>query len=76
VVSLIAAGIPTLVCCSDGLSRAPAIIAAALALVHHEPMADCLKRVARHHHGDVLPGFWREVTGLPPEAFEVGGAPR
>ena len=73
---LIAAGIPTLVCCSDGLSRAPAIIAAALALVHREPKADCLKRIARHHPGDVLTGFWREVTGLPPEAFEVGRAPR
>ena len=76
VASLIAAEIPMLVCCSDGQSRAPAIVAAALALVHREPMPDCLKRVARHHHGDVLPGFWREVTGLPPEAFEVGRAPR
>ncbi len=71
VASLIAAEIRTLVCCSDGLSRSPAIVAAALALVHREPLANCLKRVARHHPSDVLPGLWSVITRLPPEVFEV-----
>jgi len=72
VARLIAAEVPTLVCCSEGLSRSPAVVAAALARVLGEPMAECLKRVTHHHPGDVLPGFWSEVTRLPPEVFEVG----
>ncbi len=56
--------LPTLVCCGAGMSRGPAIAAAALAQVYRETADDCLKRVAEHHPADVAPGLWGEVTSL------------
>src|SRR3954465_13599226 len=41
--------VPTLVGCGVGLSRAPAIAAAALAMVFQEEPDACLKQVAEHH---------------------------
>jgi protein-tyrosine phosphatase len=71
VASLVAAGIPTLVCCGAGMSRAPAVVAAALALLAHEAPQECLIRVTRHHPSDVSPGLWDEISQLPPTAFEI-----
>jgi protein-tyrosine phosphatase len=60
--SLIRMHIPTLVCCDLGLSRGPAVTAAALAMAHKESPEACLQRVMEHHHGDVSPGLWSEIT--------------
>jgi protein-tyrosine phosphatase len=60
--SLIRMRIPTLVCCDFGLSRSPAVAAAALAVAHEEAPEACLQRVVEHHHGDVSPGLWSEIT--------------
>jgi protein-tyrosine phosphatase len=76
VAALIASGTPTLVCCGAGMSRSPAVIAAALALLTGEPPEECLKRVAAHHPSDVSPGFWREVSGLPPQILALSGTAR
>jgi hypothetical protein len=56
--------LPTLICCGGGMSRSPAIAAAALAKVQRETPDACLKRVAEHHPADVAPGLWEEVTRL------------
>jgi hypothetical protein len=56
--------IPTLLSSNYGMSRAPAVAAAALAMLHREPAKDWLERVLLHHPGDVSPGFWNEVTGV------------
>ena len=64
VANLLERKVPTLVACGRGLSRSPAIAAAALALVYQEPPEDCLKRVAEHSHGDVSPGLWSEITSF------------
>jgi hypothetical protein len=72
VASLIASGVPTLVCCGAGMSRSPAVVAAALAQITREPIEVCLSSVARHHPADVLPGLWEEILGLPPDAYEFG----
>jgi hypothetical protein len=56
--------IPTLVICGSGLSRSPAIAAAALSLLQGEPPERCLERVVAHHPSDVLPGLWDSVTRL------------
>lgn len=72
VAGLLEAGIPSLVCCSGGVSRAPAIVAAAMALVLHDVPEECLKSVVRHHPCDVSPGLWQEITKLPRELLEVG----
>jgi hypothetical protein len=54
--------IPTLVCCSAGMSRSPAIVAAALALVLQVGLDECLKSVTDHHATDISPGFLRDVV--------------
>ncbi len=63
---LVRAQVPTLVCCDGGVSRAPAVAAAGLALAHGAPPEECLKRVVAHHPCDVSPGLWNEVTALLP----------
>jgi protein-tyrosine phosphatase len=62
--TLIRMRMPTLVCCHLGLSRAPAVAAAALAMAHDESPETCLQRVVEHHHADVSPGLWTEITHL------------
>jgi hypothetical protein len=54
--------IRTLVCCSGGMSRSPAIAAAALAVIGHAPLADCLGFVATPHPTDASPGLWSDIT--------------
>jgi hypothetical protein len=57
---------PTLVCCGAGMSRSPAIAAAALAVVHQELPETWLERITQYHPSDVSPGLWNElVTVLP-----------
>ena len=73
VADLLRRRMPTLVCCGAGMSRAPAVVAAALALVEQAPPEDCLRRLAEQHHPtDVAPGLWNELLQLlncNPEAF-------
>jgi hypothetical protein len=59
--SLIRDRVPTLVCCSGGMSRSPCITAGALAIVRRaEPDATLQEIIAGHPH-DVAPGLWEEV---------------
>ncbi len=53
--------LPTLVCCGGGMSRSPAITAAALAAIHKEPAEKWLKHITQSHHADVSPGLWNEL---------------
>jgi hypothetical protein len=62
--SLLNLAVPTLVCCSAGLSRGPAIVAAALSTVTHQTPEDCLRQVSKSVAHDVSPGFWNEVVGV------------
>jgi protein-tyrosine phosphatase len=64
VADLVQRRVPTLVCCGAGMSRAPAVAAAALALVEQAPPEECLRRLAEHHPADVTPGLWNEVLQL------------
>jgi protein-tyrosine phosphatase len=54
--------VPTLVVCGAGLSRAPSVAAAALAITHRESPEACLQKVIAHHPHDVAPGFWQELV--------------
>jgi hypothetical protein len=66
VAALIGKGTPTLVCCGAGMSRSPAIAAAALSMVEQAGLEECLKRIAESHRTDVSPALWAQVrrTGL------------
>jgi hypothetical protein len=66
VAALVKAQVPTLLCCDGGVSRAPAVAAAGLALAHGTPPGECLERVVVYHRCDVSPGLWNEVTALLP----------
>ncbi len=64
VAELMRAQIPALLSCDGGVSRSPAVAAAALSLAHGQSPADCLKQIAAHHSCDVSPALWDEVTAL------------
>ena len=66
VASLIKMRVPTLVTCGAGISRCPAVTAAALSMIYHEPPESYLEKILEHHHADVSPGFWQEITSLLP----------
>ncbi len=59
--SLIRAGTPTLVACSAGMSRSPAITAAAVSLVSSQPPSECLRLVTVGAPADLSGGLWRQV---------------
>lgn len=61
VVTLIESGLRTLVACSAGMSRSPAIAAAALAIVTHTPPDDCLRTIAANAPHDVSPILWSRI---------------
>jgi hypothetical protein len=58
---LIADAVPTLVACSNGLSRSPAIVAAALHETIPTSIEDALINVAATGKHDVSPALWRDV---------------
>ena len=55
------ARVPTLVACSAGMSRSPAIVAAALALVERQSADDVLLRIASDGPHDVAPALWADI---------------
>lgn len=64
---LIESGTPTLICCSSGLSRSPALAAAALAR-RRPDQGDAeawLARIAAHQRLDVSPALWSELHRTP-----------
>jgi protein-tyrosine phosphatase len=68
VANLLEKKVPTLVVCGAGLSRSPAIAAAALAMVLRQSTDDCLKEVTEHFPADVAPALWLEVK----DVVEIG----
>jgi len=60
--TLIRGRVPTLVACSGGMSRSPAIAAAALARFECETPQQSLARVAASGPHDVSASFWADVV--------------
>jgi len=61
---LIEARIPTLVACSAGMSRSPAILAAALARTGSVNIDESLKRVVGKGSCEMSPALWNEIRNL------------
>jgi len=61
VANLIRAEVPTLICCGAGVSRTPAIAAAALAWVREISLDDALARITQSGPTDVSPWLWAEI---------------
>ncbi len=64
VARLLREGVPTLVTCAAGCSRAPAIAAAALALAGPMAPGAALAAIAQARRIDVSPGLWNAVEGI------------
>ena len=61
---LLRSDVPALVVCSMGMSRSPAIGAAALSLFTTQPPEECLAVALRSRPADVSPGLWRDVVAV------------
>jgi len=61
VVSLLTNHVPTLVYCGAGMSRSPAVVAAALSLVHGGSPEERLREVVAGQSHDVSPQLWEAV---------------
>ena len=59
--ALIAARLPTLVCCAAGLSRSLAIAALAWTRCYHESAGEALRRFASTGPHDLAPLLWNEA---------------
>jgi protein-tyrosine phosphatase len=64
VASLVGRRVPALVCCGAGMSRSPAVAAAALRRLAGEPAERVLMRVWEGRPGDVSPGLWDHLNRL------------
>jgi protein-tyrosine phosphatase len=53
--------VPALVACGAGMSRSPAVVAAALARVEGRSLVECLADLSRLGPCDVAAGLWQEV---------------
>ena len=60
-VSLLKNQVPTLVYCGAGMSRSPAVVAAALSIVQGGSPEDRLREVVAGHPHDVSPQLWEAV---------------
>lgn len=56
--------IPTLIACSGGMSRSPAIAAAVLSRIKQTCFADTIKQIAAEGPCDVAPGLWNAIQNL------------
>ena len=63
-VTLVHKGIRTLVVCSAGMSRSPAISAAAIAIVTGRSPDDCLAAIVTDAPHDVSPILWSRVKSV------------
>jgi len=61
VAQLIRGETSTLVCCGAGMSRSPAIVAAALSIVEQKDLEECLRHVTEAHPADVSTSLWEEI---------------
>jgi protein-tyrosine phosphatase len=63
VATLLADRAPTLIFCSNGMSRSPAVAAAALASFTGRTPLVCLDEIAQGRPHDISPGLWQDLLG-------------
>jgi hypothetical protein len=62
VAHFIASGLPTLVACGAGMSRSPAIVAAAIAENEQRPLREVLAELTAGQPHDVSPGLLHDIA--------------
>ncbi len=63
-VMLVRNGIRTLVACSAGMSRAPSVGAAAVAVLTRQDPDDCLREIIAEAPNDISPTLWSQVKSV------------
>lgn len=58
---LLVANTPTLLCCSAGMSRSPAIAACAIARIHTQTPTESLAYIQSRHGTDISPRLWHDL---------------
>ena len=71
IVLLMRSGIPTLVSCSAGMSRSPAVVAGALSVLQGGSADDRLRQIALGHPHDVSPKLWQDVRDVCAEMGQM-----
>ena len=66
---LLRGNVPTLVACSAGMSRSPALAAAAIARVFGRDANECLLACVASDPADVSPALWNEVVAVLRESL-------
>lgn len=61
IATLIEIDTPTLVACSGGMSRSPAVVAAAMSLAKGDSPEDWLRRITTLGPHDVAPALWNDI---------------
>ena len=64
VASLLKNQVPTMVYCGAGMSRSPAVVAAALSIVQGGSPEEKLKEIVAGYPRDVSPQLWEAVCGV------------
>ena len=62
VAGLVRARVPTFVCCSAGMSRAPTIASVGIAKARGIDPSEVLAEIAKLQHVDISPGLWAAAT--------------
>ena len=66
---LLRANVPTLVACSAGMSRSPALAAAAIAKLSGRDPRECLLACVASGPADVSPALWKDVVAVLRESL-------
>jgi len=61
----------TLICCSAGLSRSPAIAACAIAFAEEKSPDECLNDISKLVRTDVSPGLWQDLLSAHSSLIRV-----
>ncbi len=69
IVELLRNNVPTLVACSAGMSRSPALAAAAIALLTRRDPNECLLACVASGPADVSPALWNDVVAVLRESL-------
>lgn len=72
-VMLIDKRVKTVVACSAGMSRAPAIAAAAIAVTTQRPIEECLLQIVAHAPHDLSSTLWSQVRAVYQELVRARG---
>lgn len=68
---LLHAKVPTLVYCTAGMSRTPAIVAAAMAIESKRPLVDCLREITENVPHDVSAGLIADVQSVMAQCWSA-----